>query len=102
MSVELEALEANHTWSIEPLPSSKKIVGCKWFYKFKYLFNGDVDRYKARLVTKRFTQTAELNYFETFTAVAKMSTLRLLLTMTAKHNWYIKQLDVTNAFLQAF
>lgn len=99
MSVELAALETNHTWNIEPLPPGKKIVGCKWLYKVKYLANGDVDRYKTRLVATGFTQTAGLDYFETFAPVAKMSTLRILLTFVAKKNWCIMQLDVTNTFL---
>ncbi|KAL8126916.1 hypothetical protein AgCh_014006 [Apium graveolens] len=99
MSVELAALEANHTWSVEPFPPGKKIVECKWLYKVEYLPNGAVDRYKALLVAKGFTQTAGLDYFETFAPVAKMATLRILLTLAAKRGWCVKQPDVTNAFL---
>lgn len=102
MSVELAALEVNNTWELKPLPNGKKIVECRWLYKIKYLPNGTVDRYKARLVVKGFTQTEGLDYFKTFAHVAKMSTLRILLTLAAKHNWCIKQLDVTNAFLHDF
>ena len=99
MNVELAALEANHTWKLQPLPPGKHVVGCKWLYKVKYHANGDIDRYKARLVAKGFTQTEGLDYFETYAPVAKMSTLRILLALAAKLNWAIKQLDVTNAFL---
>lgn len=99
MGIELAGLEANKTWEVCPLPLSKKIIGCKWLFKVKYLANGDVDRFKARLVAKGFTHTEGLDYFETFAHVAKISTLRILLTMTAKHRWFLKKLDVTNAFL---
>lgn len=74
-------------------------VGCKWLYKVKYLSNGQVERYKTRLVAKGFTQTLGLDFFDTFAPIAKMTTLRVLLALTAKFNWSITQLDVTNAFL---
>lgn len=99
ISVELAAMEANHTWDVQPLPPGKKLVGCKWLFKIKYTENRAVDRYKARLVAKGFTQTEGLDYFETFAPVAKMATLRLLLTLASKKNWVLKQLDVVNAFL---
>lgn len=99
MNVELAALEANHTWELQSLPPGKKIVGCKWLFKVKYFLNGELDCYKARLVAKGFTQTEGLHYFESFAPVVEMSTLRILLTLEAKSNWFLKQLDVTNAFL---
>lgn len=99
MTVELAAFEANVTWEVVPLPSNKKAVGCRWLYKVKYHANGQVDRYKARLVAKGFTQTANMNYFETFAPVAKMTSFRLLLAVAAMNQWKISQLDVTNAFL---
>ncbi|KAL8144668.1 hypothetical protein AgCh_003023 [Apium graveolens] len=99
MNTELAALEANHTWEIVPLPPHKKVVGCKWLYKVKYLPDGKIDRYKARLVAKWFTKTEGLDFFDTFAPVAKMTTFRVLLALAARQNWDITQLDVTNAFL---
>lgn len=99
MNIELAVLEANGTWEIVPLPLNKKHVGCKWLYKVKYLSDGQLDRYKFRLVAKGFTQTANMDYFETFAPVAKMTSFRLLLSLAAMHQWSITQIDVTNAFL---
>lgn len=68
-------------------------------YEVKYRSDGKIDRYKARLVAKGFTQTLNMNYFETFAPIAKMTSFRLLLALVVMHGWSILQLDVTNAFL---
>lgn len=67
--------------------------------KIKYQANGAIDRYKARLVVKDFTQTYDIDYFETFAPVAKMTTVRVFLAVVAFQNWLISQLNITNAFL---
>lgn len=74
-------------------------ASCRLLYKVKYHVNGQIDRYKARLVAKGFTQTTNMDYFETFAPVAKMTSFRLLLSLAAMNQWKISQLDVTNAFL---
>lgn len=99
MQAELNALESNNTCRIVDLPPNKRVVGCKWLYKVKYKADGTLDRYKARLVTKGYTQTLGIDLFQTYALVAKMTTVRTLLSLAAVHKWTLHQLEINNAFL---
>ena len=88
-----------NTWDLVPLPKGRKLVRCKWVYRTKYASNGSIGRLKERLVAKHFSQVQGIDYNETFSPVAKMNSILLVLFLTALHNWEVYQMDVKYAFL---
>nr|ABA94321.1 retrotransposon protein, putative, unclassified [Oryza sativa Japonica Group] len=99
MKEELNALVKNKTWELVKLPPEKRTVGCKWVFTVKQTPEGKVDRYKARLVAKGYSQTYGIDYDEIFAPVAKMGTVRGLVSCAVNFGWPLHQLDVKNAFL---
>jgi hypothetical protein len=95
----MEALLKNETWTLVLLPKGNKTVGCKWVFSIKHKVNGSIDRYKARLVAKRYTQTYGIDYQETFSPVAKLNTVRVMLSLAVNLDWQLHQFDVKIFFL---
>lgn len=93
-------MERNHTWDETDLPPGKKAVSSKWVFTIKYQSNGDIERYKACLVARGFTQTYGTDYTYTFAPVAKIHTVRVVLSLATNLSWELWQMDVKNAFLQ--
>lgn len=82
----MSALEKNRTWVVTDLPPGQKVIGCKWVYRFKHKANGSIERFKARLVTKGFTQVEGVDYAKTFSSVAKMSIVQCFLALAASQH----------------
>nr|CAD1835727.1 unnamed protein product [Ananas comosus var. bracteatus] len=80
MAQEINGLEDNGTWTVEDLPPNKKPIGCK-VYKVKRRADGSVEHYKARLIAKGFAQIEGLDFHKTFAPVAKLVSVRCLLTV---------------------
>ncbi|CAN6485107.1 unnamed protein product [Victoria cruziana] len=96
---ELFALENNNTWEIVDLPPGKKSIGCRWIFKVKTKSDGTLERFKATLVAKGYAQEYGLDYDETFAPVAKMTSIRTLISVASVKKWLIFQMNVKNTFL---
>ncbi|KAH9782574.1 reverse transcriptase Ty1/copia-type domain-containing protein [Citrus sinensis] len=83
---------------VPPVPSHN-LVGCKWVFRVKSHLDGSVDRYKAWLVAKGFTQRLGLDYHDTSSLVVKTSTVRVIFCLALQFGWPVRQLDINNAFL---
>ncbi|KAG8486732.1 hypothetical protein CXB51_020279 [Gossypium anomalum] len=95
-------IEKNQTWELVPRPANRKVIGVKWVYRAKQNADGSLNKLKARLVVKGFSQKYGLDYLETFAPVARLDTIRLLVALAAQMQWKIHQLDVKSAFLNGF
>ena len=81
------------------MPKGKKPVGCRWVFTVKYKTDVSLECYKARLVARGYTQTYRIDYLETFAPVAKMYTVRILLSLASNREWSMQRYDVKNVFL---
>lgn len=99
MNEEYHSLLANDTWDLVPLPKGRKLVKCKWVYRTKYGPDGNVDKHKACLVAKVFSQFEGIEYIETFSPIAKMNSICLFLSFAAPFKWEVHQMDAKFAFL---
>ena len=99
MDKEMATLDEAETWHTIPRPQGKNIVGSKWVFRVKRKADGTVDKYKARLVAKGFTQIQGIDYFDTYSPVAKLASLRTILALAARHDWDVESFDFNGAYL---
>ncbi|GJS03564.1 putative RNA-directed DNA polymerase [Tanacetum coccineum] len=99
MNVEMQSMKDNDVWVLVELPPNARTVGSKWLFKKKTDMDGAVYIFKARLVAKGFTQTYGVDYEETFSPVADIRAIRILIAIAAYYDYEIWQMDVKTAFL---
>jgi len=96
---EYASLMENETWELVDLPEGRETIGCKWVFKLKHASDGQVERFKGRLVAKGYSQKHGLDYDETFSPVVRHQSIRALLAYGVKQGMLIHQMDVITAFL---
>lgn len=96
---EFKSLMDNNTWELVDLPEGRETIGCKWVFKVKHTSDGQVERFKGRLVAKGYSQRPGIDYDETFSPVVRFSSIRSLLAFAVQHNMVVHQMDAITAFL---
>ena len=96
---EFDSIMQNHTFYIMDLPEGFKALGCKWIFKTKLKADGTIDKYKARLVVQGFRQKEGLDFFDTYSPVSRITSIRTIICIAALRNLEIHQMDVKTAFL---
>jgi hypothetical protein len=99
MEDEIRSMSTNKVWDIEEIPKGAEIVGCKWVYKMKCDSKENIERFKARLVAKYFTQREDIDYTEIFSPVSCKYSLRIIMMLVAHYNLELYQMDVKTIVL---
>ena len=87
---EYDSLVSRNTWRLVPRPAGRKLVDFKWVFKLKRDADGNIARYKARLVTRGFTQEHGIDYHETFAPTVRVISIRVVLALAAHHDWEVE------------
>ena len=97
---EMASLHKNEAWDLVEFPAGRKPIGSKWVFKKKTNAEGKVEKYKARLVAKGYSQVPGIDFGDIFSPVAKVTSIRLLLSVAATFDFEVEQMDVKTTFLQ--
>ena len=98
MKSKMDSMYTNQVWTLVDPPEGIKPIRCKWIFKKKTDMEGNVITYKARLVAKGYRQKQGVDYDETFSPVAMLKSIRILLAIAAHYDFEIRQMDVKTAF----
>ena len=93
---EMSSLKTNKTWFLTYVPPSCKSIGCKWFFRKKLRTGGSIEKFKARLVVIGCKQIEGADFFDTYSPVSKVTTIRVLIVLACVFNLEIHQMDVKN------
>jgi len=99
MDDEIATIEKNNTWELVDQLEDKEVIGLKWVYKTKYKEDGSIEKHKAQLVAKGYSQQPGVDFNEAFAPIAHMETIRTVLAIAAQMELQVFQLDVKATFL---
>ncbi|KAK1419234.1 hypothetical protein QVD17_28397 [Tagetes erecta] len=99
MQSEIDSINKANTWKLVDVPNGAKVIGVKWLYKAKRKADDKIYRYKARLVAKGYAQEPGVDFDEVFAPVARLESVRLIISIAANQGWELHHLDVKTAFL---
>ena len=102
MKNEIDSLKGNDVWDLMKLPEGRKAIGSKWVFKTKHDAEGNIERYKARLVAQGYNRKYGIDYDEKFCPVVRFESIRTVIALAAIHNLKLRQLDITTAFLNGW
>jgi hypothetical protein len=96
---EMDSIMSNATWEVVERPYGCKPIGSKWVFKKKLRPNGTIERYKARLVIKGYSQKEGEDFFDSYSLVDRLTTIHVLLSLAASHGFLVHQMDVKTSLL---
>lgn len=99
ITAELKSLKEAKTWDVVKYPNRANIISCKWVFKIKQNTVKEINKYKAWLVVKGYSQVQGVDYNETYAPVVWLTSLRMILAMTAYNNWGVEVFNFHSAFL---
>ena len=99
MDEEMTSLMDMGTFALVDRPKDRRIISCKWVWRIKRDSKGNVERYKARLVARGFTQIHGLDYMDTYAPVTRLETIHLLCALATEKDWEVRHIDVKTAYL---
>lgn len=99
MEAELDSMQKNGVWELVEPVATQKAIGCKWVFKTKRAADGSIERHKARLVVKGYTQKEGVDFSETFSPVSTKDSFRIIMALVAHYDMELHQIDVKTAFL---
>ena len=96
---ELDSIMSNNTWELADFSRGCKPIFSTWIFKKKLKLDGSIDKYKARLIVRGFTQKKGINYYDNDYIITKIATIRTLIALAALYGLKVHQMDVKTTFL---